>query len=187
MTWLWVDREIPYTGAELRSHWIRENFGLQGDGGVGFVGSCDVAWEHTIDMDERVSRERIAGDRMLHILCEHFRDDLKAITLRQRLLCALALEQLLQHPGGRDVNLLRRGDDLYAGKKKLSVSIATVSLVSGLIHLGINITTQGVPVEAISLQDMGIDPENLACALLPRFAEETHLAESAMVKVRPAR
>ncbi|RLF91350.1 DUF366 domain-containing protein, partial [Thermococci archaeon] len=55
----------------------------------------------------------------------------------------------------------RKGDDIYVGDRKLSISIATISPVSIKIHIGINVTSRGVPqdVKAIGLQELGIDPE----------------------------
>ena len=40
----------------------------------------------------------------------------------------------------------RKGDDLFLGEGKLSVSIATASPVSTLIHLGVNEDASGAPV-----------------------------------------
>jgi hypothetical protein len=54
------------------------------------------------------------------------------------------------------VGLTRKGDDiLCAGAYKLSVSIATLSRFSGLIHVGINIEVgKGCPVKAMGLNDI---------------------------------
>jgi hypothetical protein len=182
-----VDQEIRYTGAELRSHWIRERFGLIGDAGVAFIGPCDVMPEHMIDLDERINHLRIAGDRMLHCLIEHFQVGLREITLRQRLLAGLAFESLVQALPGRSASIRRRGDDLYVDERKLSISIATVSPLSGLIHFAVNCVPAGVPVPAASLEELGQEPQAWGVSLLARYAEEMEGVSSAMVKVRPAR
>jgi hypothetical protein len=79
----------------------------------------------------------------------------------------------------------RRGDDLFVGDGKLSVSVATVSTISGLIHLGLNITCEGVPVKAASLDDIGVDYAALARKILTMFAEEIDSCRDASKKVRP--
>jgi hypothetical protein len=79
----------------------------------------------------------------------------------------------------------RRGDDLYVGEGKLSVSVATVSPVSGLIHLGLNVTAAGVPVKAACLADLGLEPERVALEVMRRFVAEMESVEAAAKKVRP--
>ena len=151
LKWLWVEEAFPYTGAELRSHWLRERFGLAGDAIVGFVGPCSIRPEHVIDMDERISGEPIAAQSMLHMICEHFQVSLPEMVVRQRLLSAIWLEALKEKGTESAQELTRDGDDLYLGCRKLSVSIATVSPVSALCHFGLNVTKAGVPVPAASL------------------------------------
>ena len=186
MKWLWVEDIIPYTGAQLRSHWLRERFGLSGDAIIGFVGSCRVQPEHVIDMDERVSGEPIAAESMLHMLCEHFQVSLPEMVLRQRLLSAIWLEALKEKGADPVQELTRRGDDLYLGHRKLSVSIATVSPVSGLCHFGVNVTVAGVPVPAAALEELGVDPVTLGSLVLERYAAESEEMTEAVAKVRPA-
>ena len=55
----------------------------------------------------------------------------------------------------RDCIIIRDGDDIMIGDaRKLSVSIATLSRFSGLIHVGININVgEGCPVDAIGLDE----------------------------------
>jgi hypothetical protein len=83
----------------------------------------------------------------------------------------------------------RDGDDLYIGGGKLSVSIATVSPLSGraeigLIHLGLNITTAGVPVRAACLEDLGVDYRRLAPSILAGFVREVEGGFHASGKVK---
>jgi hypothetical protein len=117
---------------------------------------------------------------MLHFLCEFFDPDLPKTILRQRLLVAIAAEQLAGVTG-----LRRNGDDLYVGERKLSVSIATVSPVSSLIHFALNIDPTGAPVPAVGLAELGVEPEQFARRLMTAFAEELESIDAARCKVRP--
>ena len=51
----------------------------------------------------------------------------------------------------------RDGDDLFYQDRKLSVSIATKSITSCLIHSALNIMKEGAPIEVSDLSEMGID------------------------------
>lgn len=182
MKTLFVEREIVYSGEQLRSRWIEEEFGLEGDAAVAFVGGCDVERKWMVDLEDLAAGSEIRADRMLHFIAEHFDADIERAALRQRLLAALAAE-LLNEMGTKG-KVERRGDDLYVGDGKLSVSIATVSPRSGLIHFGANITGAGVPVKAASLNDLGVEPIVFAQKLLEGYAREMGEIERATKKVR---
>jgi len=186
MNWLWVEEPIPYTGAELRSHWLRERFGLRGDAAAAFVGPCGVRKEHVIDMDERISGEPIAAQSMLHMICEHFQVSLREMVVRQRLLSAICLETMREKGSELAQMLTRRGDDLFLGRRKLSVGIATVSPVSALCHFGVNVTEAGVPVPAAALDELGLAPGIFGPLVLERYAAEMDGVVDAVAKVRPA-
>ncbi len=123
-----LDDEITYTGAQLRSGWIAEASGLTGDAAVAFLGPCDVAPEHMVDTVDLQAGARIYSPRMVHIIVEHPELDLMHITIRQRLLMAIAGELINSHLG--EMLVRREGDDLYLRDRKLSVSVATVSLTA---------------------------------------------------------
>lgn len=178
-----VEERIDYSGRELRSHWIMERLGLEGDAIVAFRGACMVAGEDLVDREDFALGHIVAGDDMLHFIVEILGLGLLGITLAQRLLCSIATEAVNSMSKGGHVE--RRGDDLYVGRSKLSVSVATVSQISGLIHFGLNVTTKGVPVEAESLTNLGIDPGALADRVLSCFAEEIDSSIRATYKVRP--
>ena len=124
----------------------------------------------------------IASLRMLHLIAEDFSSDLEGAVWRQRLLAAIALDLLHVHPRARKV--LRKGDDLYDGKAKLSVSIATVTPVSTKIHFGINILSKGTPVKTRGLADYGIPTARFATSLLKAYAREWEEVQAARCKVR---
>ncbi len=178
-----LPNEIAYTGAQLRAGWIAEVSGLDGDAAVAFLGPCDVAPEHMVDTVDLEAGARIYSPRMVHIIIEHPGLDLIHITVRQRLLIAIAGEIINTHLG--ETLLRRDGDDLYLDERKLSVSVATVSPRSGLIHTGFNLRGDGAPVPAIGLEELGLDPRAFAERLLGAYTAELEGIAAAASKVRP--
>lgn len=175
--------EIAYTGAQLRSGWAQQRTGSGGDVAVAFFGPCDVAPEHMVDGEDLAAGARIASPRMLHLIIEHPGLARREITLRQRLLMAIAGELINRDLG--EALLVRRGDDLYLRERKLSVSVATTSPTSGLIHSGFNVRGAGAPVPAVGLEELGVDPAGFAQKLLGAYVEELAGAAAAAAKVRP--
>ena len=175
-----VSREqVAYTGAELRSHWLFHRFGLQRDAAAAFLGPCEVTLEHMVDQADVAAGASIRATLMLHFIIEHFDTDLTRAVLRQRLLVCLARELLTG-----DVEVRRSGDDLFVGQRKLSVSIATASPVSTLIHFAVNVDPTGAPVPAVGLAELGVVPLPFAELLLARYAEECEGVAAARCKVR---
>jgi hypothetical protein len=80
---------------------------------------------------------------------------------------------------------VRGGNDLYEDGAKLSVSIATATPVSTLLHFGINISSQGTPVRTKGLEDYSIEPVSFAKAVLESFRDELKTVDEARAKVRP--
>ncbi len=70
--------------------------------------------------------------------------------------------------------------------KKLTVSIATKSMTSILIHTGINIDSEGAPVKASGLtSELGIkDIKGFAKEVLDKYSEEIDDIIMASTKVR---
>ncbi|MBM3501604.1 MAG: DUF366 family protein [Armatimonadetes bacterium] len=180
MKTLAVSRDLAYTGEQLRSLWIFRTFGVEGDAIAWFEGPCEVAGERLVDQVDASAGDCIRAARMTHFIAEHFGGDLDHAILRQRLLVCLAGEALR-----RQIEDLRRdGDDLFVGERKLSVSIATVSPVSALIHLGVNIDPDGAPVAACGLREFGVDPARFAEGLCVAYAEEVAGMRRARCTVR---
>ena len=178
---VFADRDIPYTGAELRPLWILDTFGVQGDAMAAFLGPCDVTREHMVDRLDVLQGATIRAARMLHFIVEQFSEaGLLAAVLSQRLLVCVAAEVLR----GAGIAPERRGDDLFVGPRKLSVSIATISAVSSLIHLGLNVDPAGAPVPAVGLAELGLDVREVGEAVLHRYAAECEAVREARCKVR---
>lgn len=174
--------QIPYTGKELRSRWIDQTFGLDSNAIVAFVGPCDVPLENMVDQADVRRGVGIRAALMLHFIAEHFDDRLEQAVLRQRLLVCLTREILQQRRP--DVRLRRDGDDLFVEDRKLSVSIATASPVSTLIHFALNIDPTGAPVPAIGLDELGIVPEEIAPQIMQAYVAEMESCAAARGKVR---
>lgn len=171
----------PYTGHALRSHWIYQQTGQSGDAIAAFEGPCEVKLSELVDLADVQANAPIYSESMLHFLIEHFQAPLETMILRQRLLTSIILE-LLRSAGCH--HLRRSGDDLFDGEAKLSVSIATVSPVSGLIHLGLNISNQNTPVKTIGLNDYGLNWQHIAQQILTAYCHEMQEIHKALVKVR---
>jgi hypothetical protein len=171
---------LHYTGAQLRSHFIRQQCGLTGDAIMAFIGRASVR-KHLVDLEDREKRAYIYSPRMLHFMVEHFGMPLPEAVARQRLLIAIIRDCLPATLG----TPLRAGDDIYINKRKLSVSIATLSPVSALIHTGINIHTKGAPVPAIGLAELKVNPKALAKQVLESYLNEDQSIHAAKVKVLP--
>lgn len=178
-----AQREIAYTGAELRSGWLRSAFGLAGDAIAAFIGPCDVAPEHMVDLADRAAGSRISSQRMLHFIAEHMDPDPQRALLRQRLLVAITLECIRAH--SRAAELRRSGDDLFYRGRKLSVSVATTSPTSGLIHLGLNVVAEGAPIPVACLAELEIEPRLLAPEVMAAYLSEIESMAAARQKVRP--
>lgn len=177
-----LEKEIAYDGSQLSSHWILKNHGLGADAIVAFCGPCRVDLSSLVDLEDVLSSKPIYSKRMLHFIVEHFDDDLTRMILRQRLLMSLIQEELVQRvPGSR---VVRRGDDLFDGDRKLTVSIATASPVSCLIHAGINIISAGTPVPTKGLEDFGIEAPDFGKAVLKAYDAEMAGVAWARAKVR---
>lgn len=180
-----IEKEIKYTGSELCPHWIYRKFNLQGDAVVSFCGECDVKLSEMVDIEDVIKNEPIYSKSMLNFIVEHFNIGLVEGVTRQRLFICIIKEELEKLLTCLPVHLLIRiGDDLFIEGKKLSVSIATKSLTSVLMHIGLNIDAQGAPIEAIGLKDLGIsDINNFAQKVMLKYSQEVNDIILASTKV----
>lgn len=178
----WCDEALAYNGSQLRAHWLLDRFGLVGDSVVAFRGPCNVISDEVADLED-LDGPGIAANDMVHFIWESFTTtDLLLAVHRQRLFAAQVREVIQQL--APTAQLSRTGDDLYVGDGKLSISIATVSPVSALMHFAVNAQPGGAPVAIASLQDLDIDPSAFALAVLQRISDEQSSIESARAKVR---
>lgn len=182
MKTLYIDNEIKYIGSQLAPHWIYKNFKIQGDSIVAFCGECDVKITEMVDIEDVINNEPIYSKYMLSFITEQFNIQLVEGVYRQRLLVTIIKEAL----ENRGFNVKRAGDDLFINNKKLSVSIATKSITSVLIHTGLNIISNGAPIEVSGLEsDLGIkDIKDFAIEIMNKYSQEIEDIELASTKVR---
>ena len=182
MKTFFIDEEIKYIGSQLCPHWIYKNFKIQGDAIVAFLGECEVKLTEMVDIEDVINDEPIYSKYMLSFISEQFGVNLVEGVLRQRLLITI-IKELLEERG---VFVVRNGDDLMINERKLSVSIATKSVTSILIHTGLNIISDGAPVKASGLKsELGIeDIKVFALEVMKRYSEEIEDIVLATTKVR---
>ncbi|MDD4802317.1 MAG: DUF366 family protein [Syntrophomonas sp.] len=176
-----LKEQIKYDGSQLQPHWIYRNFGLLGDAVVAFIGEVQVNLDKMVDLTDVKEKEHIYSPLMLNFIAEHFNTDLELAIYRQRLLMVTIKEQLEQY----EIAVKRVGDDLYVDRGKLSVSVATSSVVSTLIHIGLNIETEGTPLKTAGLRELGIsDISAFATNVMLNYNRELERINEARCKVR---
>ena len=182
MKTLFIDNEIKYIGSQLAPHWIYKNFKIQGDAIVAFCGECEVKLSEMVDIEDVINNEPIYSRYMLSFITEQFNTELVEGVLRQRLLITVIKEAL----ENRGFSVKRDGDDLFVNGKKISVSIATKSLTSVLIHTGLNIISDGAPISVSGLEsDLGIkDIKEFALEVMQKYSAELDDIKLASTKVR---
>ncbi len=78
----------------------------------------------------------------------------------------------------------RKGAGAKANEGKLSISIATLTPMSAVIHFALNVSNLGTPVATASLEELGVAPEDYAQLAMARLVAEISSIEAATVKVR---
>ena len=165
-----ANENIKYEGWQLAPHWIYKTFHVLGDAIVAFRGECEVKLSEMVDIEDVINNEPIYSKDMLSFITEQFNVNIVEGVFRQRLLICVIKEVLEK----RGYKVQRNGDDLIIDNKKLTVSIATKTMTSILIHTGINIDSTGAPVSACGLtNDLGItDIEVFAEEVMQLYSEE---------------
>lgn len=178
------DTPLDYSGNELSPHFIQRHFKVPGDALVAFQGAANVPIDHMVDLEDVQANRPIYSPRMVHFLGEFFIDSLDQGILLQHLfvdeIYHRLWEILSEHPG---TPLSKRGNDLFYDNRKLSVSIATRSPVSVLMHTGVNVETEGTPIPTSGLKELGINPATFAQEILGRFEFNWHYYKKARAKV----
>lgn len=177
-----IDKKINYDGAQLKPLYAYLNHQVKGNSVVAFAGACNVSFEHMVDMEDLVELSPIQSDSMLHFIVEIFDSSLLAAVSLQRLLASIIQTALVEKT---KKEIVREGDDIYWEGKKLSVSIASRSAVSLMIHFGMNIENTGTPVLTCCLKDFGLDTKAFAEEIMRLFAAEFDSILEATQKVKP--
>ena len=180
-----LDNEIIYNGSQLAPSWIYKNYWIQGDAIVAFTGECNLTIDDMVDIEDYLNNSPIYSKNMLSFIIEHFNIGLVEGVARQRLFMCIVKDVIESYlPKGHTI--MRKGDDLFYNGGKLSVSICTKSITSVLMHIGINIDTEGVPVKAAGLNtDMGLtDIKGIAEDIMNKYILECEQIIYASTKVR---
>jgi len=164
-----IKKELLYDGSQLRSHWIFEKFSIQGDAIVSFIGPCDIKEEFMCDLEDKIMGLKISGKRMVHFIGEFFNADIVRGVCLQRIFISV-LKEIIEESTSNV--LTRKGNDLFYKNKKLSISIASVSPLSALIHIGLNLVSEGAPIKVSSLMDLGIDVKKFIKDSLSKMKSE---------------
>ncbi|CAN5631656.1 DUF366 family protein [soil metagenome] len=184
-----VEKEFPYDGTQLRSLFAYLDHGLLGDSIVSWVGSCDIDFAHMVDGEDLLAKAEIRGGRMVHFIVEKFQATLPEMVALQRLLASIVKDVVVDKEHGIPRFPIRReGDDVYVvlpdGEGKLSISIATVSPASGLVHFAVNVSNEGTPVKTASLEDLRFAAREFAELVLKKFSVECESIREATMKVK---
>ncbi len=186
MKTLFIDQKFTYDGTQLRSLYGYLEHKVQGPSVVSWIGPCHISFDHMVDGEDLLEQAQIQGDEMLHFIVEIFDQNLFSGVLLQRLFAGIAKAYLQKISGvlGQGLVLVRDGDDIYLGDRKLSISIASKSPVSVMIHFAMNVVNEGTPVKTLSLSDLKLDPKKTAMDLMHLLAHEVNEITNATYKVR---
>lgn len=181
----WLKQNSNYDGTQLRSLYAYLEHRILGDSAVAWRGPCAVNFDHMVDGEDLLDRAEICGSDMVHFIIEIFDQKLLTGVLLQRLFATIVRDALSELSPIKNLEILRSGDDLYWKNKKLSISIATSSPVSTMIHFAVNVSAKGTPVETAGLEDIKVDPKKFAEKALEALKEEFETSLEATKKVRP--
>ena len=148
-----VEDIFEYDGSQINPSWAFQEFGIYGSSIVTWIGPVNITPDNLKDFAD-VGLE-IKSNYMVNFICEFFDQqptNMRISYLRQRLLVMIFREILTE----KGVKTTREGDDIFVDGRKLSISIASVSLSSAKIHFALNLEDKGTPgdVETIGLYDI---------------------------------
>ena len=176
---------ILYDGTQIRPNWALNELNIKGPSIITWIGPMNIK----DIMDYEDTGLEIKAEKMAHFIVEHFDEqpaNLRLAYHRQRILVMILQEELWK----QGIPTRREGDDLYIGHGKLTVSVATASLSSMKIHLGMNITSKGTPedVETVGIldyKDLGEDDIiGMVSDVAKKYIQEISLIEEDITKTR---
>ena len=187
-----VDEIFEYDGSQINPSWAFQEFGIYGSSIVTWIGPVNITPDNLKDFAD-VGLE-IKSNYMVNFICEFFDQqptNMRVAYLRQRLLVMIFREILTEY----GISTKREGDDIFVENRKLSISIASVSLSSAKIHFALNLEDKGTPndVETIGLFDIQVNGEyvfnndnllNLINETVSRFIDELETIENDISKTK---
>ena len=150
-----VDEIFEYDGSQINPSWAFQEFGIYGSSIVTWIGPVNITPDNLKDFAD-VGLE-IKSNNMVNFICEFFDQqptNMRIAYLRQRLLVMIFREILTEY----GVATTREGDDIFVDNRKLSISIASVSLSSAKIHFALNLEDKGT---TIGLYDIRVDGKQI--------------------------
>lgn len=155
-----IDEIFEYDGSQIDPSWAFQEFGIYGSSIITWIGPVNIAPDNLKDFAD-VGLE-IKSNYMVNFICEFFDQqptNMRVAYLRQRLLVLIFREILTEY----GVPTKREGDDIFVDNKKLSISIASVSLSSAKIHFALNLEDKGTPddVDTIGLYDIKVNDKQI--------------------------
>jgi len=155
-----IDEKFEYDGSQINPSWAFQEFGIYGSSIITWIGPVNITPDNLKDFAD-VGLE-IKSNYMVNFICEFFDQqptNMRIAYLRQRLLVMIFREILTEY----DVVTTREGDDIFVDGRKLSISIASVSLSSAKIHFALNLEDKGTPddVKTIGLYDIKINNQQV--------------------------
>ena len=154
-----IDEIFEYDGSQIDPSWAFQEFGIYGSSVISWIGPVNIAHDNLKDFAD-VGLE-IKSNYMVNFICEFFDQqppNMRIAYLRQRLLVMIFREILTE----KGVPTKREGDDIFVNDRKLSISIASISLSSAKIHFALNLKDEGTPddVDTIGLFDIKDENDN---------------------------
>ena len=155
-----IDEIFEYDGSQIDPSWAFQEFGIYGSSIITWIGPVNIAPDNLKDFAD-VGLE-IKSNYMVNFICEFFDQqptNMRVAYLRQRLLVLIFREILTEY----GVPTKREGDDIFVDNRKLSISIASVSLSSAKIHFALNLEDKETPddVDTIGLYDIKVNGKQI--------------------------
>jgi hypothetical protein len=185
-----VEDIFEYDGSQINPSWAFNEFGIYGSSIVTWIGPVNITPDNLKDFAD-VGLE-IKSNYMVNFICEFFDQqptNMRIAYLRQRLLVMIFREILTE----KGVKTTREGDDIFVDGRKLSISIASISLSSTKIHFALNLEDKGTPsdVDTIGLYDIEdgkiFNEDNLKDLIfdvVKRFIDELETIEKDISKTK---
>lgn len=187
-----VDEIFEYDGSQINPSWAFQEFGIYGSSIITWIGPVNITPDNLKDFAD-VGLE-IKSNYMVNFICEFFDQqptNMRVAYLRQRLLVMIFREILTEY----GVSTKREGDDIFVDNRKLSISIASVSLSSAKIHFALNLEDKGTPddVATIGLYDIKVKDnqvftedniKDLINTTVTRFIDELETIENDISKTK---
>lgn len=187
-----INEIFEYDGSQINPSWAFQEFGIYGSSIITWIGPVNITPDNLKDFAD-VGLE-IKSNNMVNFICEFFDQqptNMRIAYLRQRLLVMIFREILAEN----GITTKREGDDIFVEDRKLSISIASISLSSSKIHFALNLEDKGTPddVETIGLYDIKVNNQqvfnednllNLIQNTVNRFIDELETIENDISKTK---